>query len=54
LFIKAARMLSKTAGVDVSIDGAKLIKALEEATEDDKSMSNLKGKIKEIKSIVEA
>ena len=33
--------------------GVKLIKELETATENDKTMSNLKGKIKEIKKIVE-
>ena len=33
--------------------GVKLIKELEQATEKDKSMSNLKGKIKEIKKIIE-
>jgi len=33
--------------------GVKLIKELETATEKDKTMSNLKGKIKEIKKIIE-
>ena len=32
--------------------GAKLIKEIEDATEKDKAMSNLKGKIKEIKKII--
>jgi hypothetical protein len=56
LFIKTARMLSKSSGdvATISECGAKLIKALTEVTDDDKSMANLKGKIKEIKSIMEA
>lgn len=33
--------------------GVKLIKELETATENDKTMANLKGKIKEIKKIIE-
>ena len=33
--------------------GVKLIKELETATEKDKTMANLKGKIKEIKKIIE-
>ena len=33
--------------------GAMLIKELETATENDKTMANLKGKIKEIKKIIE-
>lgn len=32
-------------------NGAKVLKALEEACEKDKAMSNLKGKIKEIKAL---
>ena len=34
-------------------NGAKLIKQIEEECEKDKSMSNLKGKIKEIQSLME-
>jgi hypothetical protein len=36
----------------ISKNGALLIKALEKECEKDKSMSNLKGKIKEIKGII--
>ena len=35
------------------LGGLRLIKTIEEETEKDKSMSNLKGKIKEIKYIIE-
>ena len=34
--------------------GAKIIKAIEEECEKDKTMSNLKGKIKEIQVIIKA
>ena len=59
LYAKGARAL--LSGGSESIEGAKaiveeagvkLIKELEQATEKDKSMSNLKGKIKEIKKII--
>ena len=38
----------------VQVNGAKIIKAIEEECEKDKTMSNLKGKIKEIQNIVKA
>ena len=38
----------------VQQNGAKIIKAIEEECEKDKTMSNLKGKIKEIQAIVKA
>ena len=38
----------------VQTNGAKIIKAIEEECEKDKTMSNLKGKIKEIQNIVKA
>lgn len=41
----ATKMISET--------GVQLIKEMEAATEKDKAMSNLKGKIKEIKKIIE-
>lgn len=50
LYIKAARSIKEPALSAES--GAKLIKTLEEACESDKAMANLKGKIKEIKSLV--
>ena len=62
LFIKAAKvLLSTNVDADFSEDprkliteaGVKLIQELETAIEKDKTMSNLKGKIKEIKRIVE-
>ena len=52
LFIKAARILKEPAVV--SENGAKLVKVLESACETDKAMANLKGKVKEIKSLVQA
>lgn len=63
LYAKAARVLLSSTNDDdedqidaksiVEEAGVKLIKELEQATEKDKSMSNLKGKIKEIKKIIE-
>ena len=62
LFTKAAKvLLSSNVDADFSEDpreliteaGVKLIQELETAIEKDKTMSNLKGKIKEIKRIVE-
>ena len=37
----------------VRLQGALIVKAIEKACEKDKSMSNLKGKLKEIKAIIE-
>lgn len=51
LFIKAARVLKDPSVV--SENGAKLLKTLEKACESDKAMANLKGKAKEIKSLVD-
>lgn len=54
LFAKAARLILKDKKVNagereqILMEGARLIKALETAIEADKTMSNLKGKIKEI------
>lgn len=62
LYAKAAKaLLSKDVDAEfteeprklISEAGVKLIKELETATEKDKTMSNLKGKIKEIKKIIE-
>ena len=61
LFTKAAKTLvlpSEGAAVDydpkvVAESGAKLIKAIELATESDKTLSNLKGKSNEIKKIIQ-
>lgn len=63
LYVKAARTLlaSDTSGAEFEEDpkktveeaGLKLIKELELATEKDKTMSNLKGKIKEIKKLMQ-
>ena len=63
LYAKAAKalLLNPDSGAQFAEDpkktveeaGLKLIKELETATEKDKSMSNLKGKIKEIKKIIE-
>ena len=54
LFLKAAKILCKNDAYKGKIgqEGAKLIKALQEACETDKAMSNLKGKIKEIKVVM--
>jgi hypothetical protein len=53
LFTKAAKILVKSdQAASAPVQGARLINALEEACEKDKGMSNLKGKIKEIKNIV--
>jgi len=38
----------------ISKNGAKLISEIEKECEKDKSMSNLKGKVKEIQKIIEA
>lgn len=59
LFAKAARILvhPKNEAVNKELirkEGALIIKAIEKECEKDKSMSNLKGKIKEIKNIIEA
>ena len=62
LFAKAAKvLLSNDVAIDfdespkkmISEAGVNLIKEVETATEQDKTMSNLKGKIKEIKKIIE-
>jgi len=62
LFAKAAKaLLSAEVGVDVGKDvkkmiaetGAKLVRQIDQAIEKDKTMSNLKGKSKEIKRIME-
>jgi len=59
LFVKAAKtLISKDVAVDfnrnvISQAGVKVMKAIETATEADKTMSNLKGKSKEIKKLVE-
>lgn len=62
LFAKAAKvLLSNEVAIDtkesvqkmVTEAGVLLIKEMETATEKDKAMSNLKGKIKEIKKIIE-
>jgi ABC-type polysaccharide/polyol phosphate transport system ATPase subunit len=53
LFVKGAKILSKSKHVGVvGENGAKLIKVLEGVCEKDKAMANLKGKIKEIKHII--
>lgn len=57
LFTKAAKVLvhsSKGAEVVNKLNkcGMQLVKAIEDACEKDKSMSNLKGKQKEIKTII--
>lgn len=52
LFLRSAKMLHK--GLNASVvgqNGAKLIKVLEHLCGSDKAMANLKGKIKEIKSL---
>ena len=63
LYGKAAKvLLSSDVQVDLQKDarqlvqevGVKLIKEVETAIEKDKTMSNLKGKVKEIKRLVEA
>lgn len=62
LYAKAAKALLSGPDADLEEDprktiaatGTRLIKDLEAATEKDKSMSNLKGKIKEIKRLIEA
>ena len=62
LYAKAAKtlLMASADGVPVDFDrkivtesGAKLIKAIEIATETDKTMSNLKGKCKEIKKLIQ-
>lgn len=52
LFTKAAKALGS--GPLVAEQGAKLLKVLEKACEDDKTMANLKGKAKEIRALVGA
>ena len=52
LFTKAAKSLLKSNPALLPENGAKLVKALEAACAKDASMSNLKGKISEIKQIV--
>lgn len=59
LFVKAARILVHPKNEAVNKDlirkeGALIIKAIEKECEKDKSMSNLKGKIKEIKNIIDS
>lgn len=60
LFVKAARTLvnpKNTGSVDKELirkEGLLIIHAIEKECEKDKSMSNLKGKIKEIQKIIEA
>ena len=52
LFVKAAKILVKGKEKEsVVMEGARLIKSLEAAIEKDKTMSNLKGKVKEIQAI---
>lgn len=52
LFVKAAKILVKGKDKEsVVMEGARLIKSLEAAIEKDKTMSNLKGKVKEIQAI---
>ena len=61
LFAKAAKtLLQQSEGAPIDFDrqivtesGLKLIKAIEVATEKDKTMSNLKGKSKEIKKLIQ-
>jgi hypothetical protein len=59
LFVNAARTIVKSGDSSskdkdkVRIQGALIVKAIEKACEKDKSMSNLKGKLKEIKAIIE-
>lgn len=59
LFVKAARTLTHAKNAnDVNTDllrkqGLLIIKAIEKECEKDKAMSNLKGKIKEIKAIID-
>lgn len=54
LFVKAAKLILKDKKVNqgakeqIVTEGARLVKALDTAIEGDKTMSNLKGKIKEI------
>jgi hypothetical protein len=59
LFVKAARIIIKSTDASskdkekVRTQGALIVRSIEKACEKDKSMSNLKGKIKEIKAIIE-
>ena len=58
LYAKAAKTLSHkdselNMGKTISETGVKLIKQIETAIEKDNTMSNLKGKVKEIKKIIE-
>ena len=61
LFAKAAKVLLASEAGPVDVDtrkvlaqaGVQLIKAIETATEADKTLANLKGKINEIKKILE-
>lgn len=56
IFTKLAKILKQNDTKSVSkidIQGATIIKAIEEECEKDKSMSNLKGKVKEIQRIIE-
>ena len=59
LFVNAARTIVKSTDSNnkeiekVRLQGALIVKAIEKACEKDKSMSNLKGKLKEIKAIIE-
>ena len=58
LFTKAARLVVKDKSACqkvrelIVVEGARLITALESEIEKDKTMSNLKGKVKEIQAIV--
>ena len=61
IFTKLAKNLvmtkdiSKKQYVDsISKNGSKLIQEIEKECENDKSMNNLKGKVKEIQKIIEA
>ena len=52
LFTKSAKSLVKHSPAIVPENAAKLLVALDQICEKDKSMSNLKGKIKEIKLLI--
>jgi hypothetical protein len=54
LFTKSAKALAKHNAAIVPENAAKLLAALEQVCEKDKSMSNLKGKIKEIKFLIKS
>ena len=52
LFTKSAKALAKHNAALIPENAAKVLAALNQICEKDKSMSNLKGKIKEIKSLI--